>query len=221
MERCGIAPEAVQGIFITHDHSDHVAGLRVFAKKYQIPVYAQPLTRQNLYSGRFLDDEQPCIELNGSVNCADMEITPFETSHDTAQSCGYRICTADGRICAVCTDLGYVPDTVLNMLTGCNLVLLEANYDAEMLRTGPYPLYLKQRIASKVGHLSNDDCGETARRLVETGTARLILGHLSRHNNLPELAEHTVEQKIAGFLRGRDYLMQAAPPETDGRMIGF
>jgi phosphoribosyl 1,2-cyclic phosphodiesterase len=114
-----------------------------------------------------------------------------------------------------------VTETAAAALTGCDLVLLEANYDVQMLRTGPYPAALKLRIASKNGHLSNDDCADEARILAEQGTAHFVLGHLSQHNNLPELAERTVEQRLAGFVRGRDYTLRAAPPETDGRMIVF
>lgn len=221
LERCGIPAAAVQGIFVTHDHVDHVAGLRVFAKKYQIPVYAQPVTRQCLYDAKYLEPEQISYALESTVECGGIRVTPFATSHDTAQSCGYRMELPDGRSCAVCTDLGYVSDTVAAALEGCDLVLLEANYDREMLRTGPYPYYLKKRIASEVGHLSNDDCAAAAQMLLCTGTTRLILGHLSQHNNLPELAVSTVAQALADFRRGSDYLMETAPPETDGRMIGF
>lgn len=221
LERCGVPIAAIQGIFITHDHSDHVAGLRVFTKKNNIPVYAEPVTRQCLYSGGYLEPEQDCTELNGTVECAGIRVTPFATSHDTAQSCGYRMEMPDGRICAVCTDLGCVTETVSAALAGCDLVLLEANYDVQMLRTGPYPAEVKARIASQYGHLSNDDSAAAARTLIAGGTTRLILGHISPHNNLPSLAERTVEQGIAGFVRGQDYLLQAAAPETDGRMISF
>ena len=221
LERCGIPAEAVKGIFITHEHCDHVAGLRVFAKKYHVPVYAQPVTRDNLYQCGYLEPEQVCTALTGPVECAGIRVMPFATSHDTAQSCGYRMTLPDGRSCAVCTDLGYVSETVAEALKGCDLVLLEANYDKEMLRTGPYPGYLKARIASDCGHLSNNDCAAAAEMLLQSGTTRLILGHLSQHNNLPALAESTVEAALSGFRRGSDYLMQAAAPETDGRMIGF
>lgn len=221
LERCNIPIAAVQGIFITHDHSDHVAGLRVFTKKYQIPVYAQPKTRQSLYDHLFLEPEQPCHALNGTIECAGIRVTPFATSHDTVQSCGYRMELPDCRSCAVCTDLGYLSEDAVLGIRGCDLVLLEANYDQMMLRRGPYPASLKQRIASKVGHLSNDDCGDAADMLLQSGTTRLILGHLSQHNNLPELAERTVEDRLSKFRRGSDYLMQTALPETDGRMIGF
>ncbi|MBQ6040978.1 MAG: MBL fold metallo-hydrolase [Oscillospiraceae bacterium] len=221
LSRCGIPVEAVQGIFITHDHSDHVAGLRVFAKQHPVPVFAEPLTRESLYRCGRLEPEQDCTVLTGSTECAGIRITPFATPHDTVQSCGYRMEMPDGRICAICTDLGYISDTAAAALTGCDLVLLEANYDMQMLRTGPYPAPLKLRIASKNGHLSNDDCADEARVLAEQGTAHFVLGHLSQHNNLPELAERTVEQRLAGFVRGRDYTLRAASPETDGRMIVF
>ena len=221
LDRCGISPEAVQGVFITHDHSDHVKGLRVFTKKFGIPVYAQSVTRQCLYSCGWLEPEQTCNVLDGTVTCADIRITPFETSHDTAQSCGFRMEMPDGRVCAVCTDLGYVSETVSASLDGCDLVLLEANYDVNMLRTGPYPAQLKMRIASQVGHLSNDDSAAEIRRLAENGTAHFVLGHLSQHNNLPALAERTVEQTLNGLTRGQDYTLRTAAPETDGRMIVF
>ncbi|MBR4200975.1 MAG: MBL fold metallo-hydrolase [Oscillospiraceae bacterium] len=221
LEKCSIPPEAVQGIFITHDHSDHVAGLRVFTKKYHIPVYAEPVTRACLYRGGWLEPEQPCCELTGTVECAGIRITPFPTSHDTPQSCGYRMTMPDGHCCAVCTDLGFVSETVAAALRGCDLVLLEANYDEKMLRTGPYPAQLKMRIASDVGHLSNNASAAAARELVANGTTRLILGHLSEHNNLPALAAQTVSAGMPEYRCGRDYLLQTAAPETDGRMVSF
>lgn len=218
---CGIPISAVQGIFITHNHSDHVSGLRVFVKKRQITVYAEPETRKALYADRYLEPETPCEELTAPVVCAGIRVIPFATSHDTVQSCGFRLEMPDGRICAICTDLGYVSDTVHQALTGCNLVMLEANYDPEMLRTGSYPAELKLRIRSERGHLSNQDCGEEARKLAETGTTHFVLGHLSQENNRPELALCAVQEALAGMECGRDYLLEAAAPESDGRMIVF
>ncbi|MBR6106922.1 MAG: MBL fold metallo-hydrolase [Oscillospiraceae bacterium] len=220
LSRAGIPEAAVQGIFVTHDHSDHVSGLRVFCRQTGIPVYAEPKTRENLFSCHYVEPDADVRTLTEPVTLCGMTLTPFATSHDTVQSCGYRITMPDGQSCAVCTDLGFVPDSVKDALRGCRLVLLEANYDEQMLRCGPYPDYLKRRISSDSGHLSNVQCGELARFLVQNGTVHLVLGHLSEHNNTPETALRTVTEALHGYVCGQDYLLDAAMPE-DGRMIAF
>lgn len=223
MVRCGLPLSAVRGVFITHDHTDHISGLRVLAAQLGVPVYAQRITLRNLIDRGYVPEEARLVEISGPVQCAGMTVTAFATSHDTDQSCGYRIRCADGRCCAVCTDLGVVTKTVADALTGCHAVLLEANYDPAMLQNGPYPANVKARIASDHGHLSNYDSAAAAKMLVAGGTTRLCLGHLSQENNLPALAEQTVEQglRAAGFVRGEDYLLHVAKPETDGEMIAF
>ena len=150
-----------------------------------------------------------------------MKISCFPTSHDTKESCGYKIEFEDGKRCAVCTDLGYVSPIVEESLLGLDVVLIEANYDVEMLRNGRYDYYLKTRIFSKNGHLSNDDCGDFARKLVESGTTKLILGHLSQDNNTPEIAAETVVRHLDGFVRNSDYILSVAPVETSGGFIAF
>ena len=165
LQRCGIDPMAIQGILITHEHSDHIAGVRVFAKKYGIPVFASQGTLLAM---------QPSLEgveswvLEGPLQLAGMEVTPFATPHDSAQSLGFRIQTADGRQFALATDLGVVTPCVREHLLGAEFVVLESNHDREMLRNGPYPAYLKRRILAGTGHLSNGDCAaflpELARR---------------------------------------------------------
>ncbi|MCQ2417195.1 MAG: MBL fold metallo-hydrolase [Oscillospiraceae bacterium] len=221
LEECGIPIAAIQGIFITHDHMDHVSGLRVFVRKNPVTVYAEPVTRKNLYAAHYLEQDAVCEELTGTIRCGGITVTPFATSHDTSQSCGYRLEMPDGRCCAVCTDLGYVSETVHAAILGCHLVLLEANYDADMLRRGPYPPYLKERIASQHGHLSNEECGAEAASLIAGGTTHFVLGHLSQENNLPAAAEQTVMQYLSGYQRGKDYLLDVAAPESEGRMIVF
>ena len=117
--------------------------------------------------------------------------------------------------------MGHVTQEVDEALTGCRMVLIEANYDDYMLRTGPYPLYLKERILSVNGHLSNDDCAVQVGRLIERGTTHFLLGHLSQDNNRPQIADSTVQRSLDRFARGRDYLLGVAPVETQGGAVIF
>lgn len=213
---------AVQAVFITHEHSDHVAGLKMLTKKTGLPVYGQKRTLQKLCDEDKISPESPVIDITGlNIPCAGSEVSCFNTPHDTIQSCGYRIHTDDDKYCAVCTDLGHITPEVDNALTGCRLVLIEANYDEEMLRRGPYPLYLKERILSPNGHLSNNSCAEQIGRLISRGSTHFILGHLSQDNNLPHIADQTVQKSLVQFTRGKDYLLGVAPVETQGGAVIF
>ncbi len=212
---------AVQAVFITHEHSDHVSGLKMLTAKTSLPVYGQKRTLQRLCDSDKISASSPVIDMTGiSISCAGSEISCFNTPHDAIQSCGYRIHTEDGRLCAVCTDLGHVTPEVDDALTGCRLVLIEANYDENMLRTGPYPFYLKERILSPVGHLSNDDCAAQIGKLIERGTTHFILGHLSQDNNRPHVADSAVQNSLP-HVRGKDYLLGVAPVETQGGAVIF
>lgn len=213
---------AVQAVFITHEHSDHIAGLRMLTKKTGVPVYGMKRTLQRLCDTDKLSPESPVIEMPGSpIACADCEVTAFPIPHDAISPCGYRIHTSDDKFCAVCTDLGYVTPQVDEALKGCRLVLLEANYDENMLRHGKYPLYLKERILSPNGHLSNDASAVMARKLVAQGTTHLLLGHLSQDNNRPDTAYGTVMNALSGYTQGRDYLLGVAPVESQGGTVIF
>lgn len=217
-----IPVEAVQAVFITHEHFDHVSGLKMFTNKTGCPVYGQKRTLQRLADSDKISPKSPIIDMTGiAINAAGMEVRCFNTPHDTIQSCGYRIHTDDDKHCAVCTDLGHITDEVDKALTGCRLVLLESNYDENMLRMGGYPLYLKQRILSLNGHLSNDDCAAQIQSLIERGTTHFILGHLSQDNNRPAIADRTAENRLAGYERGKDYLLGVAPVETQGGAVIF
>lgn len=222
LERNNIPLSAIQGVFITHEHSDHVSGLKMLTKHTSIPVYGQKRTLQRLYDNGKISPNAPVIDMTGkTIACGDCELTCFNTPHDTVQSCGYRIITSDGKACAVCTDLGHITAEVDKALCGCRLVLLEANYDEQMLRNGPYPLYLKERILSHNGHLSNDNCGRQAAKLINQGTTHIILGHLSQDNNRPNIADSAVAAALSGYIRNRDYLMGVAPVETAGEAVVF
>lgn len=220
--RCGIQKESIQGIFITHTHSDHIQGLRVLAGKLKVPVYGTEETLHTLHLKEMIPAGVQAIPADRSVVCCGgCEVTAFPTMHDAPGSCGYRIHTSDDRYCAVCTDLGVVTDPVRNALYGCDLVLLEANYDPAMLRRGPYPPELKQRILSEHGHLSNQDSAALAAQLVRKGTTRLLLGHLSPQNNTPVLAAQAVLEGLKDFQREVDYQLGIAPVETPGGTVIF
>ena len=197
LEAAGVDPAGLDGIFITHEHSDHISGLTVFTKRYPLPVYAPGTVAGALrrsYPGvcpyiRAIDPERPL-----SLGC--MTVTAFPTSHDTAQSVGYRL-EADGAVLVTATDTGCVTPAMLRWFARADAALIEANHDEAMLRSGPYPAYLKKRILSDTGHLSNAECTWLASVLAHQGTSRIVLGHISKNNNLPGLARRT------GFWRWR------------------
>lgn len=210
----GVDIGSVGAIFVTHEHSDHIQGIRVLASKHNIPVYAsagtlEALAENGTLSGKFPAEIIPeqGIEING------MFIRPFHTPHDSRESLGYTVETADGNRIAVATDIGKITDEVLNNITCCQLVMLESNHDVRMLQNNPnYPYQLKRRILSDRGHLSNDVCAKTAADLIESGTTRLILGHLSKENNMPELAYQSTYSALCtkGMEEGSDYILRVA-----------
>lgn len=213
LKLCGIDPLAVHGILVTHEHTDHISGLRVFAKKYGVPVFCTPGTLQALGTAAAEFEVRP---LPAELSLGEMGITHFAVSHDCAQPVGYRIHTGDGRTIALATDLGFLSEEVKAGLLGADLVVVESNHDEDMLRAGPYPYHLKQRVLSDRGHLSNAACAAFLPELLGSGTRRFVLGHLSRTNNTPELALNTALGALvrAGYQPDVDFLLQAAPAEN-------
>ncbi len=215
----GVSEKEIGAVFVTHEHSDHIKGLRVFASKYNIPVYATEGTIRELEKMGIINGKFPVIPIGDGVECNGHKIVPFRISHDVAEGCGYSVITSDERKICVATDTGIVTDEMRAALIGCDLALVESNHDIGMLRNGSYPYLLKRRILSDLGHLSNVVCGDFAAELVKSGTTRLILGHLSKENNIPTLAYRTTKSALdcMGATENKDYILKVAgsdEPET-------
>ena len=192
----GVEEGSLRGILVTHEHFDHIGGLKMLAKYCKFPVYAPGTVANNLRrTTTELDDVLNTIPVGESFDLGMCRVTAFPTPHDTPQSVGYRIDFA-GVSFALATDMGHVTPEIENMLLGCDAVLIECNHDVERIKQGPYPYYLKKRILSPNGHLCNDDCAVLARKLAENGTRYIILGHLSRENNTPALAMAAVKPAV-------------------------
>lgn len=209
----GISPSSLEAIFVTHEHSDHIKGIRVFAERYGIKVYSSAGTlagmeELNAVTAKTKTDVIP----ERGLEAGGMFIRAFRTPHDSRESTGYSIVTPDGKRLAVATDIGTVTEEIMNSVYGSDLILLESNHDVGMLQNGPYPYFLKQRILSNHGHLSNENCAKTAVKLMESGTTRFVLGHLSKENNIPSLAYETTHaaMTMAGAKENIDYLLTVA-----------
>ncbi len=192
----GLSPAELDGVFITHEHADHISALKTLVKYHDIPVYAPGTVARRLENyvpgiHRLLRVVAP----GEPVTLGGLSVTAFPTSHDTDQSVGYRIDGAEGRF-GLCTDTGTVTDEMLAAMWGCDAALIEANHDLTMLRAGRYPLPLKRRILSDRGHLSNDACACFACALARSGTRSIVLGHLSRENNTPRAALQAVREAL-------------------------
>ena len=209
----GVDPCSVSAIFVTHEHADHINGIRVFASRYCIKVYASQGTLAGMAEAGALTPSFPVeVMPESGVEAGGIFVRPFRTPHDSRESTGYSAVTPDGKRISVATDLGIMTDTVMNAIYGSDLILLESNHDRGMLQNGPYPYFLKERILSDRGHLSNEACAKAAVKLLEGGTMRFVLGHLSKENNIPSLAYETTkaELSMAGATENIDYLLTVA-----------
>lgn len=193
LKELGLTAEDLSAVFITHTHSDHISGLQTLVKKYDVPIFASRRSCGGL-AGRVagIDARLRPFEAGELLSVGAFSVTPFSNSHDAPGATGYRF----GDV-GVLTDSGYVTEEAAAVLTGVPLLMLEANHDLETLRSGPYPDYLKDRVAGARGHLSNDDAAAFARVSALAGTREIVLAHLSRENNTPAMAYSTVERALA------------------------
>ena len=187
----------IDAILVTHEHSDHVKGLGTLSKKHNIPVYANDNTWNSMQEqkNKIILDNIKIFNTNNDFKVGDFTITPFSIPHDAADPCGFNICNGNKKI-SIATDLGHITEDIIYHLQQSSFVLLESNYDTEILKCSSYPYSLKRRIAGPTGHLSNDMAGKIISHLINCGLKSAMLGHLSKENNFPELAYKTVVEHL-------------------------
>lgn len=212
----GLTGRDLDGILVTHEHMDHVSGLGVMARKYDVPIYATSGTLEEIQKMGNLGKIDPELfrEVKEDVKLTikDLTVNPMKISHDAAQPVGYRIAYGNKKV-GICTDLGVYNDYTVECLKGMDALLIEANHDVKMLQVGPYPYYLKQRILGERGHLSNENSGKLLCRILHDKLQAIVLGHLSKENNLPELAYEAVRMEITmgeNPYRAEDFQMMVA-----------
>ncbi len=212
-----ISMDQVNAILVTHEHIDHIKSLATISKKYNIPVYANQKTWNALgdLSNKISNDNKKTFNTFENFKVADFEIFPFNTPHDAAEPCGFNIYNSGKKI-SIATDLGCVTKELLEHIKNSSSILLEANYDPNILKCSRYPFLLKQRISSNIGHLSNNSAGKTLSYLYKLGLNQALLIHLSKENNFPELAYETV---LSEFTEHKNISINVAPRDNPSRLF--
>ena len=215
LAQIGVAPEEIQGVFITHEHSDHIKGAGIISRKYNWPIYATKATwdvmlEQNKV-GKVSPENIRIVGKGQGMNFSGLEIMPYGIYHDAADPVGYTFSYGQKKM-SIATDLGHVDQTIINALKDSNLILLESNHDVGMLQAGGYPYYLKQRILGQNGHLSNELAAKALLGVYNENLEHAILGHLSRENNFPDLAYITTKNALQknGIEVGKDITVSVA-----------
>lgn len=216
LETLGIKPSELDAIFITHEHSDHIQGLGVISRKYGIPIYATEGTltgiRNSSSLGKIDEGLLNVIKADEKTYIKDLTVHPMRISHDANEPVAYRVLCEKKKI-SVITDLGTFNEYTIDCLKNSDIIMAEANHDIRMLQVGPYPYYLKQRILSDRGHLSNDSSAKLLTSLLHDNLKAIYLGHLSKENNIPELAYETVRLEIemsANDYHANDFMLKVA-----------
>ncbi len=222
LNNANFSKDNIKAIFITHEHIDHISGLYSITKNLSIPIFASQGTTKSLINKSKIYDKSIIYEINPQkpVYIDDFEISAFTTPHDCAESLGFCIYNNNKKF-SICTDIGYATPIIKKKLVDSDLILLESNYDFNLLQISPYPHLLKKRIASNLGHLSNDDAAELIKHLIHNGANNFILGHLSQTNNTPDLALQTVVSYLAqrNLQINKDYLLSVAPMRNNNSII--
>ena len=225
LKELDVKGEELDGILVTHEHSDHIQGLGVFSRKYAIPIYATPGTIRGIEKssslGKMPEGLLHPIETDKMFQLGDIDIHPFQISHDANEPCGYRMENA-GKAVAVATDLGTYDDYFVKKLKNLDAVLLEANHDIHMLEVGGYPYPLKRRILGDKGHLSNELSGQLLCDILHDNLKHIMLGHLSKENNYARLAYETVKLEVTladNAYKGEDLDMWVAKRDSVSDII--
>ncbi|HHT16244.1 MAG TPA: MBL fold metallo-hydrolase [Papillibacter sp.] len=212
-----ISPGELTAVLVTHEHTDHTNGIKMLTKYHAVPIFAPESVAAGIL--HCAPEAEPClrrIHPGVGFTLGEMDVTSFRTPHDTPESVGYRF-HAEGKILAFATDCGCLTQELLDGTRGADLAVIEANHDVEMLKNGKYPEFLKRRVLSRRGHLSNDECGELAVLLGKAGTRQIVLAHLSRENNTPRVAYDTVSAALRGAgAEAGDVEIGLAPPDDLG-----
>lgn len=192
-----VCPTTIDGIFVTHEHIDHSKGVGVLSRRFNIPIYANENTFMGMKDtiGKLKEENIQVFKTGEDLNFKDLEIHPFHIFHDAREPVGYSIKYKNKKI-SIITDTGWVNGEMMDVIRGSDLYLLESNHDVEMLKFGSYPYYLKQRIMSEKGHLSNDDAAEVLCNLLNNEREIVLLCHLSLDNNAPCLAMQTITNTL-------------------------
>ncbi|MGL5616307.1 MAG: MBL fold metallo-hydrolase [Sarcina sp.] len=216
-------PKLIKGIFITHEHIDHIKGAGIISRKFDIPIYANELTWEAMEKnlGKINPKNIKIMEKRSLVNIDDLEIQAFNTPHDSISSMGYTV-KADGKSASIVTDIGTFTEEIRQNIVDSEIILIEANHDVEMLKFGPYPYDLKRRVLSERGHLCNEDCGNAIVQIMEDNKFKnIILGHLSNTNNVPELAHKAVSNILEeeGLVLDKDLKLIVAQRNNPSNFI--
>lgn len=210
LQELGVMPESIDAILVTHEHSDHIKGIVTFAKRYSTKILCAEILKDCL-STQLMGCDHLIETYSTDFYIGSLHIVPFPLSHDSFACFGYRV-IEDNASVSVVTDLGFCPDDVFNVIKSSAIVFLEANYDPEMLFACSYPTFLKKRILSNKGHLSNSDCAKVAEKLAYTGTRQIVLSHISENSNTPFLAYSTVKNYLEskGIIVGQNIRLDVA-----------
>ncbi len=218
-----ISISSIAAVFVTHEHSDHCSGLRVFAKKHNLKIYASEGTLEAMAEKNYICPENNTYVIEDKISIGNMQVERQDTPHDARESCCFKVYTSDGREAVVATDMGVMTDGVRNLICSSDFAVVESNHDIRMLKLGIYPPVVKARILSDKGHLCNEACADELAGFIKSGTFRLMLGHISENNNTPQLALNTSLSLLNDYKmkRGVDYTLDTVPSETMGNSVIF